>query len=908
MGLIVSNLKCDHRKNPLGIDSKNPLFSWELQSDEKNVLQSAYQITVKSGGHILWDTGRCECGRSAFIRYEGENLKSGTVCVWELTVWDNHGNMAAAQAEFETAFMNKEDWKAKWIEPVQTPAYHEPPQTSMDMGFCSIEAKDIKMQPAQMVRKEFILEKQVRSARAYATAHGVYYMLVNGQRVSDIQLAPGNTAYGDYLEYQTYDISSLLQPGSNAVGMVIGDGWYVGKVGIAGQSCQYGDMLGGLFQLEITYEDGSKAVVVSDEECTASAGHIQYADIYVGECHDAGKEQKDFSMPGFGADGWKNVTAAEYGYENLRAQYGDPVRVCDVLKPVKIWTSPKGEIMLDVGQVVCGHVRMRVKGAAGTKVVLDHTETIDREGNYQCNIIGKLILQQDVYILKGEGEEVFEPEFTFHGFRYIRVSGYPGEMTEDDFDILVINSDMERTGRFTCSDSRLNQLAHNIYWSQRGNMLSIPTDCPQREKAGWTGDAQIFAPTACFNMDVIAFLKRWLANMRIEQREDGQIPNIIPYLKAYHPNGVMPSNTHCSAGWGDAAVIIPWRLYENYGDKSVLEENYDMMKKWVEYIRFTAENELPEELENKLKEGKLTDKERERQKYLWNTNFHFGDWLTPSVSFNFETGDVDMIQSAFKTMDIVPTIFYVYSTGLMIKIAEALGKKEDQAYYRTLNEKVKTAFTEEYVDENGYIQTNLQGIYVLALQMGLIPEQLKRNAASRLDEMIKENGGKLDTGFLSVPFLLDVLCDNGYEKAAYDLLFQEECPSWLYEVKMGATTMWEAWQAVLPDGTNTSVSYNHYAFGCVGDWMYRKIGGLDKLEPGYKKILIAPVPDERIDSAETVYQSVYGKIAVSWKRNGQNMCVETVIPANTSARIKLPGGETVETGSGTYRYEYTMQM
>ena len=340
----------------------------------------------------------------------------------------------------------------------------------------------------------------------------------------------------------------------------------------------------------------------------------------------------------------------------------------------------------------------------------------------------------------------------------------------------------------------------------------------------------------------------------------------------------------------------------------MLEENYDMMKKWVEYIRFTAENELPEELENKLKEGKLTDKERERQKYLWNTNFHFGDWLTPSVSFNFETGDVDMIQSAFKTMDIVPTIFYVYSTGLMIKIAEALGKKEDQAYYRTLNEKVKTAFTEEYVDENGYIQTNLQGIYVLALQMGLIPEQLKRNAASRLDEMIKENGGKLDTGFLSVPFLLDVLCDNGYEKAAYDLLFQEECPSWLYEVKMGATTMWEAWQAVLPDGTNTSVSYNHYAFGCVGDWMYRKIGGLDKLEPGYKKILIAPVPDERIDSAETVYQSVYGKIAVSWKRNGQNMCVETVIPANTSARIKLPGGETVETGSGTYRYEYTMQM
>lgn len=907
MALRLLNLKCDHRRNPIGIDSKNPVFSWQLESDNCNVLQTAYQLIVKAGDHILWDTGRREDEESVFIRYEGEALKSFTECSWEVTVWDNKGDTATGRSGFETAVMDPADWKAKWAEPVQTPAYHEPPQESMDLNCRSVKAEDIKMQPAQLLRREFYLDKPVKKARAFATAHGVYYLMVNGQRVGDIQLAPGHTSYGEYLEYQTYDITSMLQDGLNAAGMVIGDGWYAGKVGINAQSCQYGDKLAGLFQIEVTFTDGTRAVVISDEECTSATGHIQYADLYVGECQDARKEQKGFTKPGFKGEGWKEVEIKEYGYENLRAQYGDPVRICDVLKPARIWTSPKGEVMLDAGQVVCGRVRMRVWGEAGTRVVLDHTETIDRDGNYHCNIIGKYILQQDVYILKGEGEEVFDPEFTFHGFRYIRIEGYPGEPSADDFDILVLNSDMEKTGSFICSDERLNQLARNIYWSQRGNMLSIPTDCPQREKAGWTGDAQIFAPTACFNMDVLAFFKRWLWNMSIEQREDGQIPNIIPYLKAYQPNGVMPSNTHCSAGWGDAAVIVPWRLFERYGDKSVLEENYEMMKKWVEYIRCTAENELPADVEKKLTEGKLTEEERERQKYLWNTNFHFGDWLTPSVSFNFETGDVDMMQSAFKTMDIVPTIFYAYTTGLMEEISKVLGKHEDAAWYKTLNQKVKKAFMEEYIDEDGNIKTELQGIYVLALQMELIPANHKKKAAARLVEMIHENGGRLDTGFLSVPFLLDVLCSNGYTEEAYNLLFQEECPSWLYEVKMGATTMWEAWQAVLPDGTNTSVSYNHYAFGCVGDWMYRKMGGLDKARPGYKKIRIAPVLDDRLDFAEATYHSVYGKIESRWERDGKNMRVSVTIPANTTTQIILPGGSTIETGSGTYKYEYSLR-
>ena len=899
MGLSLTNLKCDYLINPIGIDGCTPSFGWQLLSDAKNVLQTAYQVIVKKGIEVVWNTGKQKSEQSAFLRYEGKALVSRTGYVWEVTVWDNQGNTASASGEFETAILSVEEWEAKWIEPVQTPAFHEPSQSTMESETSAVE--EIKMQPPQMVRKEFTLSRPIQSARVYATAHGVYYMELNGSRVGDIQLAPGNTAYDKYLEYQVYDVTNQLRVGNNAVGMVIGDGWYVGKVGICGQSCQYGDTLAALFQIEVTYEDGTREMVVSDGQCTSSTGHILYADIFVGEAQDFTKKKEGFSRAGFSEEGWKPVTIKDYSYQNLYAPYGEPVRICETLKPVKIWKSPQGDVILDVGQVLCGRVRMRARGERGTKIVLEHTETIDKEGNYQYNIIGKFVLQQDTCILNGDGEEVFEPEFTFHGFRYIRISGYPGKPTIEDFDILVLHSDMKQTGTFQCSDERLNQLQHNIFWSQKSNMLSIPTDCPQREKAGWTGDVQIFAPTACFNMDMIAFFKRWLRNVEKEQKEDGQIPNIVPYLLAYNPNGVMPSNTHCSSGWGDVAVILPWKMYEAYGDRSVLSEYYPMMKKWVEYIRYTAETEVPKE-----KEGKLTEEEMEIQKYLWNTNFHFGDWLTPSVSFDFETGDVDMMQSAFRTMDIVPTTFYAYSTELIAKIARELGKKEDAEYYQELNRKVRYAFRKEYVNEHGLIKTELQGVYVLALQMNLIPQNRRENAVNKLVSMIQENGNKLDTGFLSVPFLLDVLCNAGKSDVAYDLLFQDGCPSWLYEVKMGATTMWEAWQAVLPDGTNTSVSYNHYAFGCVGDWMYRTIGGLNQLLPGYKKILIAPQLDERLTSASISYDSSYGLIVARWKRDGKKMIVDVTIPANTTARIKLPGGDTIETGSGSYVYEYKM--
>ncbi len=829
-----------------------------------------------------------ESGESAHIIYGGESLESKTVYYWSVKIWDNHGNVSkeSETAAFETAFLHVGEWRAKWIEPEQATAVEEKPVSLHEVIKCKTVAPDsIDMKPCQYIRKNFKAEKEVKSARVYATAHGLYKLFLDGERVSDIEFAPDNTVYSEYLQYQTYDITDKLAVGEHTIGAILADGWYAGRVGLTGDSCQYGNMLGLLLQMEIRYADGTAVMIGSDSSFKSLTGPLIYSDIFVGEKYDATKELTGWAEPDYDDGNWKAVREAEYDRNALVAQYGEPVRVCKVIKPVKIYTSPKGETLVDFGQVMAARVKFSVKDAVkGTKIILEHSEIVDQEANFLNNILGRYKNQTDTYICKGGGIETYEPLFTFHGFRYLKITGYPGDMNAAGLEAQVLYSDMEIIGNFECSDPRLNQLQHNIFWSQISNMLSIPTDCPQRERAGWTGDAQIFAPTASYNMNVAPFFKRWLRNMEKDQLPDGQIPNVVPYLKAYHPgNGLEGMDTHCSAGWGDAAVILPWTLYNAYGEKAILEENYEMMKKWVAYIVRTAENDNPDNL------GEVTPEREEHLKYMWNTHFHFGDWLTPSVSFNFETGDVDMIQSAYKTMDLVPSFYYAYSADLLSKMAAILRREADAEYYAGLNKKVREAFIYEYVDNKGHIKTNLQGIYVLALKMGMVPDMLRKNTLEKLIEMIHDNDNKLDTGFLSVPFLLDILKEEGRLDLAYDLLFQEECPSWLYEVKMGATTIWEAWQAVLPDGKPTSVSYNHYAFGCVGDFMYRVIAGINAAESGYKKIAIKPEFDSRIASARGTLATIYGKVISSWSIEGHLVTVNVTIPANTTADIYLPG-------------------
>lgn len=902
----VVNLRCEYMKAPLGIDIERPRLSWEIISPERGTMQMAYQVVVAESeknleqGDMLWDSGRVSSDKSICCEYAGPALESRKQYYWKVRIWDEQGRLSSFSCPsfFEMGLLRREDWKASWIEICNKEVTME--NTPMGNGQQSggennqtmsllsatnegIAPPEQRLNPCRLVRRQFSVKNGIRRARIYATAHGIYSLEVNGSRTDCREFAPENTSYDKYLLYQTYDVTELLRTGENVVGAVVADGWFAGRVGFMGDSCQYGNKLALLLQLEIEYEDGTIQRICSDESFSCADGPFVYSDIFIGERYDARLEKQNWSCSGYMDIGWEPARKVDYGFDNLQAQYGEPVCVVEELVPVKVLVTPEGDTVIDLGQNIAGRMRMKVCGQAGTLVRLEHTEVLDRQGNFINNIMGRNKDQTDVYILSGKGVEVYEPCFTFHGFRYVRITGYPGEVKVENFRGVVLSSGMERTGHFECSDERFNRLARNIFWSQRANMFSIPTDCPQRERAGWTGDIQVFSPTACFNMNVHAFLTRWLKNVWADQLPDGKVPMVVPYMDAYRALAkVVGSDT--SAGWGDACVIVPWTLYQVYGDKRILEQSYDSMVKWVEYIRKTAETEIPEDLK-----GEMTPERRERQKYLWNTGFHYGDWLIPSLSMSLDGKEVDMFKSALETKALVPSCFYAYATELMVKIATLLHKTEDAQFYASLNEKVRTAFALEYLNEDGSMAADFQGIYVLALRMKMVPEKMRSKVFARLLKLIEQNGGKLDVGFLSVPFLLDVLCDFGRLDLAMDMLHRNECPSWLYEVEKGATTMWEAWQAILPDGTVTNVSYNHYAFGCIGDWIYRKLAGLDKDAPAYKHILIKPQPDHRMTHASASYHSIYGEIISDWRALSRNFYLKVKIPPNTTATVHLPG-------------------
>ncbi len=911
----ITALRCEYLINPVGIDSNKPRFSWEIVSGRRGTMQKAWQVLVAGteegifnekdmdinkdidiNRDIIWDSGKVLSSSSVHVAYDGPELISRQRYCWKVRIWDETDTVTGWSdiAYWEMGLLDEGDWQAKWIEPCQEPATLEVAQNlfqKLAPAPSDFVRDYTQLRPCQFLRRPFKSAGGIKRARIYATAHGIYRLELNGCRVGCQELAPGVSAYDKYLQYQTYDVTNLINNGANTIGAVLADGWYSGRIGLPGDSCQYGNKLALLMQLEIEYHDGSRQVVVTDENFKSSTGPLVFSDLFIGERYDARLEKSGWSTAGYEGMEWRQVDTVCYGYSNLAAQYGEPVKAVEEIKPLSIITTPRGETVVDLGQNIAGRIRMRVKGAAGTEVILEYSEVLDSEGNFLINILGRNKDQRDFYVLKGGEEEVYEPWFTFHGFRYIRVTGYPGEMGIDDFSGVVLASDLEITGSFECSDERINQLQKNILWSQKGNMVSIPTDCPQRERAGFTGDAQVFIPTACFNMDVNAFFTRWLRNLVLEQRDDGQVPTTVPYWKSYIETFFPLQGSHTSAGWGDACIIVPWALYNSYGDVRVLKENYDAMAKWIAYIKKEAEEGVPENME-----GEMTPERRERHRYLWNTGFHFGDWFMPSLT----SKSVSPFEIANITKELITCCFYAYSTELMAKVAQVLGKTEDEKLYTELNEKIRNAFAEEYLNEDGSFKPHFQGIYVLALKMKMIPDKMRERVACQLARLIEQNGFRLDTGFVSVPYLMDVLCDNGRKDIAYKLLYQTECPSWLYEVDKGATTIWETWDAIKPDGKVGMQSFNHYAFGCVGDWLYRFVAGVDKDQPGYKHIIIKPEPDGKLTHAKAVYNSVYGEIVSEWKIDQEIMNLHVKIPPNTSATIWLPGAiETEVTESGT---------
>ncbi|MBC6491844.1 family 78 glycoside hydrolase catalytic domain [Flavihumibacter stibioxidans] len=834
--LRISRLLTEQLHNPIAVASTQPRFSWQLESASRNAGQSAYEIVVTEGKNTVWKSGRVNSDQSVMVPYQGETLKSRKKYNWKLRVWDEKGKASgwSAPASFEMALLDAAEWKAKWI----TPGYTE----------------DSVMRPSPLFLKKFDLSKKIASARLYITSHGLYEAMLNGQRVGDDYLTPGWTAYRKRLQYQVYDVTGMLQRGSNAIGVTLGSGWYRGAIGWVGGFNFYGKDIALLAQMHITYADGTETVIVSDESWKSSTGKIRYSEIYHGETIDARLDKAGWSTASYNDAGWSPVVVKDFSKSVLISTVNETVKKQERFKPIKIFTTPEGDKVIDFGQNLVGWVVVKVKGKTGDSIILSHAEVLDKKGNfYTANMRSAKV--KNTYVLKGGEEEIFEPHFTWQGFRYAKIEGYPGEITADNFEAVALYSDMEPTGTFTSSNALVNQLQHNIEWGQRGNFLDVPTDCPQRdERLGWTGDAQAFARTASFNMNVNNFFAKWLRDVEADQ-DSGKVPFVVP--------NVLGKNAVNSAGWADVATIAPWDMYLAYGDKRLLETQYQSMKDYVESIRRVAKNDL------------------------WNTGFHFGDWLF------YRPNDDNDGRAAVTDKYLIAQCFYAHSVQLLANAAKVLGRQEDAGNYTALSDRIKAAFLNEYMTSNGRLVSGTQTAYVLALHFDMLPENLRAQAAKRLAENVESYGTHLTTGFLGTPYLCHVLSRFGYADIAYKLLQQETYPSWLYPVKMGATTIWERWDGIKPDSTFQTPSmnsYNHYAYGAIGDWMYRVMAGLDTYEDGvgYKHIRIKPVIGGDFTHAEASLKTYYGLVKSGWKLEGNKLLMNLTIPVNTRATVYIP--------------------
>ncbi|MGH2533130.1 MAG: family 78 glycoside hydrolase catalytic domain [Thermomicrobiales bacterium] len=841
--LTPTTRRCEYLTNPLGIDISQPRLSWTLDANARGRRQTAYQILVSTsedrliaGDGDLWDTGKIASSQSVHMAYEGTPLVSGQRAFWAVRVWDEKDAASAysAPAWWEMGLLNQEDWRGQWI---------------------SLGKDDAE--PSPFLRTTFSLSQPVRRARLYATARGLYEARLNGERVGDAVLSPGWTDYTKRIQYQTYDVGNLLHVGENTFGAILGTGWYCGSVGFQGQRNHYGTHPQFLAQLVVEHEDGTTTTIVTDETWRATTGPIRSSDLLMGEEYDARAELPGWDAPGYDDADWSPVRSAPLDDVALVADRAEPVRVTEELMPRSITPLDEQTAIVDLGQNMVGWVRLKVRGPAGTRVQLRFAEVLNPDGTlYSTNL--RLARQTDVYTLRGDGEEDFEPRFTFHGFRYVEITGYPGALTPDAVTGRVVESATPPAGAFACSNEMANQLQRAIVWGQRGNFLSIPTDCPQRdERLGWLADAQIYAGTACFNRDVAAFFTKWLEDVADAQSPEGAYSDVAPRLVDLADG---------APAWGDGGVILPWIFYQRYSDVRLIERHYDGMARWLEYI-YAANPD-----------------------YRWvnRRNNDFGDWL-----------NVD----APTPKDLLATAYWAYDADLMARMARALGRDADAARYDDLFAKIKAAFIDAYVAADGRVAGATQTGYVLALRMDLLPDDLRAEAARHLVDDIERHGGHLTTGFVGVGYLCPLLTELGHADLAYRLLLNEDYPSWGYMLRNGATTIWERWdgwteaRGFQDPGMN---SFNHYAFGSIGEWLFCHVAGIDtdSAQPGYAHVVIRPYPGGGLTWTKAEYDSIRGKITSAWHVEDGGLRLDVAIPANVTATVYVPAADAAHVTEG----------
>ncbi|WP_139956525.1 glycoside hydrolase family 78 protein [Flavicella sediminum] len=845
-------------KNPIGFYNAKPTFSWKLPVSNDIKKQTAYQIVVASSLALLpnkadlWDSGKQESPQSTFVKYKGKALESKQKVFWQVRYWNQDKNVSTWSTvnTFELGLLHNSDWKAKW--------------TGLDTAKDSIKGvRKFLIHKPQYLRKGFDLSADVASARLYITAKGVFDVHLNGKDVSDDVMTPGWTPYNHRIETMTYDVTHLLTSKKNVLAVELASGWHSGRISRGKALYQNFASPKILCQLEVVLNDGSKQTIVSDESWKGStSGPIRFSGIYDGETYDANFEMPNWATSNFDDTTWENVEveAIEAAVE-LRPKRHNTVKVKAIIEHAEVVSVTNTAAVFNLKQNMVGVPKVSVPMKKGDTLKIRFSEMLLSDGTFYTKNY-RSAKSTDYYIAAKNGIIEYTPKFTFHGFQFVELSGYDKKATPDGTWVkgLVQHSNFEKNGAFTSSHQKLNQLQSNITWGLRDNFFDVPTDCPQRdERLGWTGDAQVISPTAMFNYDTHSFWTAWLQSMRETQSEhsNGLVPFIIPDVL---------QNNNASSGWGDACVIIPWDLYNITGDINVLEENYEMAKKWVAYYQSKSKNYIP-------------------------NMYSFADWLQPYPEKDGKIGN-----RGDTPKPLINTAYFAHSAHLVSKIAKVLGKTEDQKKYQNLYESIASAFENKFFDENGKFKNKIQTqtSYLLAIHFDLLKPETKRKAQKHLLAEIKKANYHLGTGFLGTPILPKVLDAMGEIDLMYKILFKETYPSWFYSINQGATTMWERWNSFSKkDGFNPQSmnSLNHYAYGAIGQWMYERIAGLSPLSPGYKKIKIAPVLNERLTSASASVETSFGEALSSWKIEEGIFYLEVVIPPNTSAEIYIPFGK-----------------